>query len=288
MKRSAFAVRSRPARPDAEVAQAQLVQGLGVGMGDVTGAVVAHDRLHPHAPLGKPGDGSAQEGDRAAGGEIGEDLGVREPRVIVDHHVHVLPSGDPTQASALADAPLRGSAPRHPVTHATDATELLDVDVHELARVASLVAVGRLGWLEPGALAEAQPLEPAGDRREWHVEDLRDLGRRHAQASEDLDHPHALGLQPGRASPGARGAVTKLAVALAMAPQPLARRALGAAGRFGCSSDRPSLFEHPSAHQLAAARTGPMVSVELHPGPPSGLWASDTPSLQGDPDEQRA
>jgi len=62
---------------------------------------------------------------------------------------------------------------------ATNATEHLDVDMDELARVATLVAVGRLRRLEPGALAQADALQPEGDGRERQMEDLCDLGRRH-------------------------------------------------------------------------------------------------------------
>jgi hypothetical protein len=108
-------------------------------------------------------DGAAQEGDRAGGGEIVEHLGVGQPGVIVDHHVHMLPAGDSVPAALAAGALLGCAAADHAVPGATDASQPLDVDVHELARVAALVAVGRLRRFQPRALPQADPLQPAGD-----------------------------------------------------------------------------------------------------------------------------
>jgi hypothetical protein len=51
---------------------------------------------------------------------------------------------------------------------ALDAPQLLDVDVDQLARVTTLVAVRRLGWLQPRQLAQPDPHEDARNRRERH------------------------------------------------------------------------------------------------------------------------
>ena len=90
----------------------------------------------------------------------------------------------------LADHAVAGAAHR-------DATELLDVDVHELARVATLVAVGRLGRLKPRALAEPDPLQPEETVESGSREDLGDLGRRHPQPPEHLDRLAPRSAQAG-------------------------------------------------------------------------------------------
>jgi hypothetical protein len=60
-----------------------------------------------------------------------------------------------------------------------DLSELLDVEVHEFARTLALIAVGRFGWLKPGAFAKPDPLEHGRDRGERHPEELSDLGCGH-------------------------------------------------------------------------------------------------------------
>src|SRR5215207_1636219 len=115
-----------------------------------------------------------------------------------------------------------------------DAAQFLDVDVHELAGMASLVAVGRLGRLEARALAEPETLEPQRHRREREHEDLRDLGGRHAQAPECLDRPNPVGWEAAGTSPRLRGAIEQLAIAVAVALEPLACRALATTCGLGC------------------------------------------------------
>jgi hypothetical protein len=110
--------------------------------------------------------------------------------VVVDHHVDVCEArqapllaacvGVDTLAEAVTDHAVAGAVIRDPA-------ERLDVDVDELARVAALVAVWRVGRREPRALAEADPLEPGGDGRQRDPEDLFDLGRGHPEPAQLLD-----------------------------------------------------------------------------------------------------
>ena len=86
-----------------------------------------------------------------------------------------------------------------------DPPQLLDVDVDQLSGALSLVAVGRLGWLQAAALAEADPRQPPRDGRERHAEHLGDLRRRHPQAPQRLDRLQAIGRQ-ARGHPPGRGA----------------------------------------------------------------------------------
>jgi hypothetical protein len=140
----------RSARPDPQLAKPERGECLPVAVGDEAGAVVGHDRPHAYTVFGKPGDGSAHEVDGRAALEIVEHLGVCEPRVVVDHHVHVLETGDaalaPVDAALVLASSLFEDAVASPAIG--DAGEAFDVDVDELARVTPLLAVGRLGWGE--------------------------------------------------------------------------------------------------------------------------------------------
>jgi hypothetical protein len=70
---------------------------------------------------------------------------------------------------------------------AFDPAELLEVDVHELARPSALVA---LRWLEPDPAQPAETIAPEYDRngRERHRECLGDLSRCHPYLPHPQDH----------------------------------------------------------------------------------------------------
>ena len=86
---------------------------------------------------GEEADRSTEERHAGRTLLVVEDLDVGEPRGVVDGDVDELPA-DPVGAGAIAATP---RAPGGSVTGEVEAAELLDVDVDELARVASAVAV---------------------------------------------------------------------------------------------------------------------------------------------------
>ncbi len=77
---------------------------------------------------------------------------------------------------------------------ALDAPELLDVDVEQLTRSSSLVALRGLQAV-PAELPKPDPGEDPRHRRERHLEALGDLRARHPQPPERGDHldPALLG-----------------------------------------------------------------------------------------------
>jgi hypothetical protein len=83
----------------------------------------------------------AQKGDRAGGSDIIEDLGRGQAGLVVDEDVHVRPARDARQSSLQACPFLAGAASEHAVAGAADAPQLLDIHVHEVARVTALVAI---------------------------------------------------------------------------------------------------------------------------------------------------
>jgi hypothetical protein len=71
-----------------------------------------------------------------------------------------------------------------------DASELLDVDVEQLAWASSLVVLCGL-HAEPAELAHPDPGQDPGHGQERHVERLGDLRTGHPQPSERSDHLEA-------------------------------------------------------------------------------------------------
>jgi hypothetical protein len=139
------------------VAQSELAAGLRVNARAVAAAVVRHDALDLNAVVGKPRQRAAQEGGSAGSALVWQDLCVGQPRVVIDHHVDEIPTGDPEAARLFA----RAAIAVHAMAGLENPAELLDINVHELAGAAPLVAVGRLRRLEPRALAEPDPLQPS-------------------------------------------------------------------------------------------------------------------------------
>jgi len=160
---------------------------------------------------------------------------------------------------------------------ALDASELLYVDVDELARVAALVAVGRLGRLEPRELAQADPRQDARDRRERHLKQLGDLRSRHAQPPQRGDRLHAIFAGSRRLPGRRRRTITQARLALgAIAAHPLARGADAHFGGLGRLRERPLLLDDSLTEQQALLQAERRVSVQHHPVSSLGLSWLDT------------
>jgi hypothetical protein len=243
------------------------------------------------AALRKPGDGAAEEGNGARSGQVIEQLGVGDAGVIVDHHVQVLVAGGVALATGNPTGVLAPAITHahHPVAGATqrDPRELLDVDVDELAGMAPLIPVRWLERLQPGAFAEPDPLQPQRDRRERQPQHLGDLGRRHPEPSQRLDRLHTLLGQPRRAAMRPRRPIKQLPIAVAVTGNPFRGRPGAATGSLRSLRQLPALLDHSPAQQQTTARTGPTISVKIHPVTSSGTGGFDTSSLQRGPDEQR-
>ncbi len=131
MKRSALPLVRGVVRPRAQMAQAELSAALPPGVRDVSRSVVGHHLFHDDALLAVPVQRPFEEGDGVTPAVGRKHLRVGEAGVVVDGDVHVVPSGAPAAldavaVDALADVP--------------EASELLRVDVQQLAGAGTLVA----------------------------------------------------------------------------------------------------------------------------------------------------
>src|SRR5215218_2741784 len=87
-----FAVRLRPARARAQVADAERLAGERMDGCAVGGAVGGEQTLHPDAVASKESDCSAQEADGRGRFLVGEHFSVGEAAVVVDGDVDELPT----------------------------------------------------------------------------------------------------------------------------------------------------------------------------------------------------
>src|SRR4051812_2157463 len=166
-----FAVCLRSASSRAQVLDAEPPAGDSVDDAGVGGAVVGEDAFDSDPVAAE----EAKSADEEVGGSerllVREHFGVGEPAVVVDCDVDELPSDRAVSATVRITA-TRPVTPWRPAADAfagtaLDSSELLDVDMNQLARAALLVANG---WLEtePSESSNAFAMQHRRDGRERH------------------------------------------------------------------------------------------------------------------------
>ena len=111
-------------------------QQIAVGEAFVGRTIVGHDPLHGDAEAAEPIDGAGGESDGALLAFVRQDLAVGQARGVIDGDVQVFPPG----AALVA---LSGAVAGYAVTDPTDAAELLDIEMDDLARRFALIADDR-------------------------------------------------------------------------------------------------------------------------------------------------
>jgi len=149
-----------------------------------------------------------------------------------------------------------------------DASELLDVDVDQLARTLALIANSG-PQAQPTELAHPDPGQDPRDGRHSHVQALGDLSASHPQTPQRRDHVDTL-IRRARGTPlRCRGAIQQPMLTFqAKASDPLAGRALADPGGLRRPRQRPTLPQRPINQQLApldGLDAEASVSVKLHP-----------------------
>src|SRR6266849_7855764 len=274
-----------PVGTGAQVFEPQRFAGERVDRGAVGGAVVGHQPLDPDPEGGEVGNRAAQKADRGQGLLIVEDFNVDEPGRVVDADVDVFPAEviRPPMVAAAGDA--AGDAVARP----SDPAELLDIDVDELASTLFLVAVRRLEWLQPPELAQPDPGQDPRDRRGRHSQRLGDLVTGQPQPAQRRDHSDTRLACAQRYRRWRRAPIQQTQLAfLAEAAPPLRDRTHAHASGLGRRRERPTLSRNPLNRQATAVRTGPRVSVQLHPDPLLGAGRLAAPASKETRMEQRS
>src|SRR3954453_21599941 len=271
-----LAVGLRAVRPGPQVADAQRATGNRVHGRAVGRAVVGDQLLDGDAVAREVLDGAAQEADGGDRLLVGEDLDVGQAGGVVDRDVHVFPADEvaavPVGVGAAAGGASLARLASEPVPDtAVDASELLDVDVEQLARPGALVA---LGGLQPEAseLAHPDPRQDPRHGRQRHSEQLSDLGAGEAQPPQRGDRLDAALVGAVGHDRRRRGTIQQPGrSARAVAGQPLARGVVADPGRLGGRAQRPPRDLDPLDQQRAALDAETGVTVQLHPVSSLGL-----------------
>jgi len=185
-----LAVGLGPIRPGPLVDDVELRTGLAPQEAAVAAAVVGQHAFDGHPSCGEPGDGSSEHAGCGGGGLVVMDLGVGDPRVVVEDgvnkrcaHLLVVPRVLRLARGGLSVASSLLLAHKPPAAVIGDVAELLDVSVQHRARVVVLVATDRFPG---GAVDVAEPVESTPDQHRVH------RGRCEADLGGDLDRPEAL------------------------------------------------------------------------------------------------
>jgi len=169
------------------------------------------------------------------------------------------------------------------VADATDPSELLHVDVDQLAGPGPLVTE-RLLEPDPAKAAQPDPGQDPGDRRERHRERLGDLGRGHPQSAQLHDHRDPIRRRPVGNAPRRRRPVQEPSIAITPPADPLARTAHTDPGSPRSLRQRPTILNNTTSELAPPAPAERRVTVKIHPS----LLGTEPPwsalSLQGGPD----
>lgn len=147
------------------LADPELQAGRGEDQRAIGPAVVREQSLDGDAVTGKPGDGAHEEGGGRLAQLVGQDLRVRQARVIVDGDVEALPADAPHPCLALAV---------NAVPDASDLAQLLDVEMDQLPGPWPLVPHDRPRRLKGGQRVQPLPPQLGRDGRQRTVVVLRD------------------------------------------------------------------------------------------------------------------
>lgn len=160
-------------------------EGVLEGVGSVAGAVVGHDFGDADTNACEVGAGAFPERCRGFFAFVGEDLGVREPGMIVDGVVEERVPASPPAVVAGSDGAAEYAMP----TPVGDPAEFLDIDVDEVSRAGALIPD------RPG-LPDGQPGRLIDMCEEWHPvagEDAFDRGAGDAEVVADAVWPPPAG-----------------------------------------------------------------------------------------------
>ena len=251
----------------------------GHGAGAVGGTVVRVDALDADAEFFEEGQGGVEEGDDTACGFIREELCEGDARVVVDGDVEVFPA---CAAGVIALA-VTGDA----VARAHDASEFLDVEMEEVARMLALVA-------DDGRRRREREQTCGVTVQEARHGSLGELGRasdleaRQPAAAQSQDACDAQRVGGFGGTFWARRAIGKAGGALgAEASQPLVGAALGEAEARRHLRDRLVEIDDATDHLRSTQRGEFGLTVRVHAALVLGLVLISQPHLsKSSPHEQ--
>jgi len=173
-----LAVGARSVRTSEALANAELLAETAKVARAVAGTVIGEDVGNGDAEAGIVVDCGLQEGRRRWGFLIGQDLGESDAGVVVDGDMHVLPAGAMNAAAAVA-----GDA----TTDGVETSDLLDIEVEQIARSSMFIAQDRCSRLQISNAAEVKSAQDAADGGTTSPDGERDAESGPALAAQPFD-----------------------------------------------------------------------------------------------------
>jgi hypothetical protein len=157
------------------------------------------------------------------------------------------------------------------VPDAPDASELLGIEVAELAGACAIVPPRRLARLERRQAAQAEPVQMTGHGAARQTQTIADLRTGHAVLpTPPDDHVEPWGRQLVGDEARRRAAVLQAGIA-AEAGEPLAHGAHADLEGGRRSGHGPTVLEHAAHHHRSTKGRGAGILVGVHPGGPSAV-----------------
>jgi hypothetical protein len=148
-----FAISARSVRTGEVMAQAQLDDNGAESAGTIAVTIIGEQATNGDTQGLVVSNGGVQEGDGGSGGKGGEDLGEGDAGVVIDGDVKVLPA-----AVKLAAAASIGT--NH---NAGEASQLLNIEVEQIARGSVLITDQRRSRLQIAHAVQTQAAKNATD-----------------------------------------------------------------------------------------------------------------------------
>jgi len=168
-----------------EMFEAELMAGGGEGFGAIGGAAIGEDLMDDDAMSGVEGDGLVQSVEDALRPFVREQTSEGEAGVVVDGDVKTFEAG-----AWVAEGAITGGAD----AWASEAAELLDVEVEEVAWRSAFVAQDRRFWrFERREAIKVMTAQDAGKSGLGDGENHPDLSVRAALAAQNEDLGFELG-----------------------------------------------------------------------------------------------
>ena len=172
-----FTVGARGVGTGEVMAQAELNYSRVKSVGAIAVTVVGEQATNGDAQGGVVSNRGAQEGDSASGGEVGQDLSEGNTGVIIDSDMDVFPS-----AVMFATAASIGTR-----NNAGEASQLLNIEVEQIARRSMLIANQRYSRLQIAPAVQTQAAENAADRSTAQASGLSNVEAGEALAPQLFD-----------------------------------------------------------------------------------------------------
>jgi hypothetical protein len=238
------------------VVEGQRLAGGGDQARAIGRAVVAEHALGHDAAPGEPRDGATQKAGDCDALLIAQDFGVGQAGAVIDADVHELPADAPHALTAI---------PRDAVADATNAPQLLDVDVDQLPRALPLVAPAYRRGFQARQARKAELAQRAGHRCAAQPDGLGDERPGPPTVAQPLNLHHQPCRDRARRALGPAGAILERQGALGRPRHPLVygpvTHADGARDGGGPLPGRDAL-----GNQSSTVGRGPGILVHVHPG----------------------